>query len=176
MRSESFKCLEPEAVCTTGRNLFSCRWRKSVGRPTPHVVHNIVRTCTKTSQRHHPFVSQQMWRSSFLLLPLTNVFKRKETKKKQTKMVQHFPCAKCQVPSTNCCSKCRRVYYCSREHQKADWTNHKTLCGPPFKVCDSYRQVDANLNRIFIVRINSFLGLDRRIRSWRTLSRCQSSH
>ncbi|XP_057374746.1 SET domain-containing protein SmydA-8-like isoform X1 [Daphnia carinata] len=52
-------------------------------------------------------------------------------------MAEHFPCAKCQVPSTNCCSKCRAVYYCSRDHQKADWAIHKTLCVPPFKIDES---------------------------------------
>lgn len=38
-------------------------------------------------------------------------------------------CAYCLQP--NCierCSRCRKVYYCSQECQKADWKDHKTHC------------------------------------------------
>ncbi|CAG7830596.1 unnamed protein product [Allacma fusca] len=37
----------------------------------------------------------------------------------------------CQVCSTLCeswCSLCRTVFYCSKEHQKQDWANHKDKC------------------------------------------------
>ena len=27
------------------------------------------------------------------------------------------------------CSKCRSVYYCTKEHQQTDWKTHKTVCG-----------------------------------------------
>jgi hypothetical protein len=29
------------------------------------------------------------------------------------------------------CSRCRAVYYCSPEHQKAAWPSHKPVCVPP---------------------------------------------
>lgn len=29
------------------------------------------------------------------------------------------------------CSRCRSVYYCSPEHQKAAWASHKPVCKPP---------------------------------------------
>ncbi|KAI9090435.1 hypothetical protein DFS34DRAFT_369501 [Phlyctochytrium arcticum] len=44
-------------------------------------------------------------------------------------------CAKCNTeqpptgPKFPMCSKCRRVRYCSRDCQKADWGSHKTTCG-----------------------------------------------
>ena len=37
-------------------------------------------------------------------------------------------CIKCCKPSTKQCSKCRRVWYCSRECQVADWKTHKESC------------------------------------------------
>lgn len=29
------------------------------------------------------------------------------------------------------CSKCQQVFYCSQEHQKFDWRQHKRICHPP---------------------------------------------
>ena len=26
------------------------------------------------------------------------------------------------------CSACKQVYYCSAQHQRSDWTNHKSVC------------------------------------------------
>ena len=37
-------------------------------------------------------------------------------------------CIKCCKPSTKQCSKCRRVWYCSRECQVSDWKTHKESC------------------------------------------------
>lgn len=37
-------------------------------------------------------------------------------------------CGLCGVPASLKCSKCRCVYYCSVEHQKADWKSHKKVC------------------------------------------------
>ncbi len=28
------------------------------------------------------------------------------------------------------CKRCKRVYYCSPDHQKEDWTHHKQICKP----------------------------------------------
>lgn len=39
-------------------------------------------------------------------------------------------CGVCTKSATQCCSNCNQIYYCSREHQKYDWTNHKTKCSP----------------------------------------------
>ena len=44
-------------------------------------------------------------------------------------------CAVCGVPkylaaSMMICSRCKRAYYCSREHQKAHWKVHRTTCQP----------------------------------------------
>lgn len=27
-----------------------------------------------------------------------------------------------------CCSRCKDIYYCSRDHQKSDWKRHKKIC------------------------------------------------
>jgi len=53
----------------------------------------------------------------------------------------YFPYS-CQVcrRSTVCgielmhCGKCKRVYYCSRDHQMADWKKHKKLCNYAQKI------------------------------------------
>ena len=34
----------------------------------------------------------------------------------------------CHQPGVNTCSQCKRIQYCSREHQKADWKLHKPMC------------------------------------------------
>lgn len=44
-------------------------------------------------------------------------------------------CAKCSKDKSDSgqglkrCGRCKLAHYCSRECQKADWKNHKTLCG-----------------------------------------------
>jgi len=39
-------------------------------------------------------------------------------------------CTVCSGPASNRCSACKQVSYCSREHQKQDWRNHKYSCRP----------------------------------------------
>lgn len=39
-------------------------------------------------------------------------------------------CGVCKKIATQCCSNCNQIYYCSREHQKMDWRNHKSKCTP----------------------------------------------
>lgn len=40
------------------------------------------------------------------------------------------PCITCQKHDGTICGRCRTVYYCSKECQKADWKVHKPLCLP----------------------------------------------
>ncbi|KAH7914083.1 hypothetical protein BJ138DRAFT_1144596 [Hygrophoropsis aurantiaca] len=40
-------------------------------------------------------------------------------------------CAVCSASSARRCSKCRKVSYCSEEHQNIDWKSHKNHCHPP---------------------------------------------
>lgn len=37
-------------------------------------------------------------------------------------------CTVCEQPSNKRCGKCFTTKYCNREHQVADWTNHKPHC------------------------------------------------
>jgi MYND finger len=37
-------------------------------------------------------------------------------------------CNKCGSPAELCCVRCRAAWYCNRDCQKADYTDHKTLC------------------------------------------------
>lgn len=37
-------------------------------------------------------------------------------------------CEVCGIKSTSHCAKCKSVYYCSKNHQKADWKYHKEIC------------------------------------------------
>lgn len=41
-----------------------------------------------------------------------------------------YSCAVCNKNSTQRCSNCRKVSYCCKDHQKADWKNHKPDCFP----------------------------------------------
>lgn len=37
-------------------------------------------------------------------------------------------CAICAKRASKFCSRCKKVYYCCTEHQKADWPAHKAIC------------------------------------------------
>ena len=37
-------------------------------------------------------------------------------------------CNLCRNPASNLCARCNKVYYCSREHQRLDWKDHKHIC------------------------------------------------
>jgi len=41
-----------------------------------------------------------------------------------------FLCGVCAVKSTQKCERCEKTYYCCREHQVADWKEHKKVCVP----------------------------------------------
>lgn len=40
----------------------------------------------------------------------------------------HKSCNYCYLESEYKCKRCRRTYYCSKEHQQQDWASHKTYC------------------------------------------------
>jgi hypothetical protein len=42
-------------------------------------------------------------------------------------------CAQCNLPASNCCAKCKSVYYCSRECQTSHWSTHKKICKLPLR-------------------------------------------
>ncbi|XP_050308456.1 SET domain-containing protein SmydA-8-like [Anthonomus grandis grandis] len=55
-------------------------------------------------------------------------------------------CEICQKPSNQKCSQCKLVYYCSAEHQKENWKDHKEAC-LPFEV-----QSNKELGRYLIAK------------------------
>lgn len=42
-------------------------------------------------------------------------------------------CSVCGIPAPHKCAACKSVAYCSVEHQKQDWSQHKVACRP-FKI------------------------------------------
>ena len=40
----------------------------------------------------------------------------------------HGKCGVCGRDSTLSCCKCKKIYYCCKEHQTEDWNNHKQIC------------------------------------------------
>jgi hypothetical protein len=47
-----------------------------------------------------------------------------------TMLKEKFVCARqeCFNPPTSQCSRCLRIFYCSKECQVADWRRHKKSC------------------------------------------------
>lgn len=43
-------------------------------------------------------------------------------------LLEGFKCNKCQKQAYKRCSKCKSVWYCSRECQVGDWPQHKEKC------------------------------------------------
>ncbi|RUP50230.1 hypothetical protein BC936DRAFT_139901 [Jimgerdemannia flammicorona] len=37
-------------------------------------------------------------------------------------------CHVCNKTTTTSCGRCRKVWYCSKEHQRTDWKEHKLVC------------------------------------------------
>ncbi|KAJ7771829.1 hypothetical protein B0H16DRAFT_1514890 [Mycena metata] len=42
------------------------------------------------------------------------------------------PCIGCGKATTLRCSRCHAAYYCSAEHMRSDWRNHRTACRKAF--------------------------------------------
>lgn len=48
-------------------------------------------------------------------------------------------CKVCNLPALQSCSACNFVYYCSKEHQKIDWSSHKNKCAPYKIVTEDFK-------------------------------------
>ncbi|KAJ3506910.1 hypothetical protein NMY22_g17097 [Coprinellus aureogranulatus] len=42
----------------------------------------------------------------------------------------NYPCAVCGQPTSQWCSRCQNVWYCSPEHSRVDWAAHRVYCFP----------------------------------------------
>ena len=43
-------------------------------------------------------------------------------------LLEGFHCENCKKDATKRCSKCKSVWYCSRECQVQNWKDHKATC------------------------------------------------
>jgi len=43
---------------------------------------------------------------------------------------QSGKCPVCETESRNRCTRCKKIFYCTVDHQKQDWKNHKATCTP----------------------------------------------
>ena len=43
-------------------------------------------------------------------------------------MQEGMPCERCNKTGSKRCSRCGGAWYCNKEHQEADWLDHKTWC------------------------------------------------
>jgi len=41
-----------------------------------------------------------------------------------------LPCTVCSAACSQSCANCKKVSYCSKDHQKSDWKLHKPNCFP----------------------------------------------
>ncbi len=48
-------------------------------------------------------------------------------------LTEGFKCGKCQKQAFKRCSKCKSIWYCSKECQVSDWPNHKVVCNKKAK-------------------------------------------
>ena len=76
-------------------------------------------------------VEENMAHFLLLLKPKTNHPQRK----------METLCTVCKKPAEKSCSRCKMVYYCSVEHQKVDWKQHKKGCFPPGSVCKRCNEI-----------------------------------
>lgn len=84
---------------------------------------------------------------NYTSFPLYNAFSRSEMKKSSS----FACCEQCgAVKNLMICSRCKKVYYCSKEHQTTDWRNHRRRCtkqsversGELSRKCDSNPERD----------------------------------
>lgn len=66
-------------------------------------------------------------------------------------------CAECKQPADLKCSACKLVAYCSKEHQKQHWKQHKSLCRA-YEVKKIVRESDLNLRPLRLQRNASLFG------------------
>ncbi|XP_057328442.1 zinc finger MYND domain-containing protein 10 [Microplitis mediator] len=51
-------------------------------------------------------------------------------------VIDDYKCVVCNDIATKRCSKCKSIWYCGRECQVKDWTNHKNICEKILKARD----------------------------------------
>src|SRR4029079_5007205 len=70
-----------------------------------------------------------VWNRSAVTITACSYDCRKQIKKRIKRYGKVcYICSYCRESASEHCSKCKRVYYCSRECQTKDWTKHKLEC------------------------------------------------
>jgi hypothetical protein len=72
----------------------------------------------------HCILSGQILEKLFSTIKVT--FTPQSVEQQVTSQAQS--CYVCQKPAKNLCSKCKKIYYCSRDCQAKDWQKHKLIC------------------------------------------------
>lgn len=62
-----------------------------------------------------------------LVVKFVTLLCQEELNGEMTVEEQH-QCSVCDKEATQRCSGCQSVYYCSRDHQRKDWKNHRSAC------------------------------------------------
>lgn len=69
-------------------------------------------------------------------------------------------CKKCEKAATNYCLSCKKVYYCSKECQVADWKAHKAQCRP-FEVRNFFEKI-SRVNKEKFSFLKKWINLDQK--------------
>ncbi|XP_045190223.2 uncharacterized protein LOC123547306 isoform X2 [Mercenaria mercenaria] len=77
--------------------------------------------------RNLPITKEKTLKSTDM--PSTHKGNGSAGKPAKPKTIGKYPCEHCRSPgASKKCARCQTVAYCSRQCQKADWTNHKCKC------------------------------------------------
>ncbi|KAJ7913381.1 hypothetical protein B0H13DRAFT_2232338 [Mycena leptocephala] len=60
----------------------------------------------------------------------------------------NHPCVVCGRPTTQWCSRCRSVFYCSPEHLQGDWPHHRERCRPSAQMFEHDRDAAPSRARV----------------------------
>lgn len=69
--------------------------------------------------------------TGYIIVPKSAMPKEVEAEKVSDEplpLPEPVKCQLCAKPTVSCCNRCKKMWYCSRECQVADWSKHKPNC------------------------------------------------